>query len=298
MPTDAVEDAYDVVPDVSDEDEDTAPREYDEPWEWSVGARLTSSLQVSPALSLDGRPTSDDEDEDMMARQRRLYETAFDSRVKRDAADDLDGLMQSPLFLGRAATATGDNVPVARAASRSSFGSTSGSSASSTPTHQPMDIARRSPRHFTPTERRKVTLVRDSLPRSMSPQARPRPDLLKGIINQNYERKISFNGQWDGVSRCSGSDKSSSQESMSLELSGRSSSIADPSSIRGEECRHSLTSNYPNNWKELANAKSEIGNDFHKSAQHKGTDDGTPSLDLAKKSNSSHSGFKVRTAIS
>ena len=107
-----------MVPDVNSEDEDErgegdnppAPEdEYDEPWEWTVGARLTSSLQVSPAQSLDD---SEEDDSAMAARQQRrlLYETAFDSRVKSDN-DDLDRLMQtSPLFRKTEA--------VARAASR------------------------------------------------------------------------------------------------------------------------------------------------------------------------------------
>lgn len=249
--------------------------EYDEPWEWSVRARLTSSLQVSPAPSLDEeRLASDLEDEDAMtARQQRrlLYETAFDSRVKRDA-DDLDGLMQSsPLFHNR----TPANESVARAASRSSFGSTSGSSASSTPTHQPMEIARQSPRHFTPTERRKVTLVRDGLPRSMSPQARPSGG-LRNIVNMNFERKISFSSNhWDSISRCSGSDKSSSQESMNLDLSGsrnerssvmlgRSASRDSLNVFREDRSRCNQKSNYPNSWKELTSAKRENATDFQK----------------------------------
>lgn len=126
---------YDVVPDVnSDEDNErkgaedasspiapTKEDEYDEPWEWSVGARLTSSLQVSPAQSLDEEDIASDpgEEDGMASRQQRrlVYETAFDSRVKRDA-DDLDRMMQtSPLFL-KPNAANNPESSVARAASR------------------------------------------------------------------------------------------------------------------------------------------------------------------------------------
>ncbi|XP_054714738.1 uncharacterized protein LOC129224326 [Uloborus diversus] len=357
------EDTYDVVPDLSGDEEqchstpndDVRPgEEYDEPWEWSVGARLTSSLQVSPSspgcLSLDttedrtfSEPAAGassesllsdsesccDEDE-MTARQRRLYETAFDSRVKRDA-DDLDRLMQSPVLQGDLFhnRTSGDGAPVVRAASRSSFGSTSGSSASSTPTHQPMVIARQSPRqrhlplHFTPTERRKVTLIRDHLPaRSLSPQARllnvtnvessPRAlaqsDTNRKVVNSSYvERKISFNNQWDNVSRCS-SDKSSSQESMNVvdpkdefRLSSNNTKneqqrnfVLGKSSSRDNlvfrDDRRNLTANYPNSWKELANSKLENSNEIQKNGDK--TDD-TSSSFISKKSSVSHSGVKV-----
>lgn len=96
--------------------------EYDEPWEWSVGARLTSSLQVSPAQSLDEEDIASDpgEEDGMASRQQRrlVYETAFDSRVKRDA-DDLDRMMQtSPLFLKPNTNSNPESSSVARAASR------------------------------------------------------------------------------------------------------------------------------------------------------------------------------------
>ncbi|GIY61055.1 uncharacterized protein CDAR_311481 [Caerostris darwini] len=372
----STDDAYDVVPDISTEEDDrhhgSTPvddirpcEEYDEPWEWSVGARLTSSLQVSPsspgAISLDttaeDRTFSEpavgasseslltdssccDEDE-MTARQRRLYETAFDSRVKRDA-DDLDRLMQSPVLQGdlfHHNTRTSNEV-VTRAASRSSFGSTSGSSASSTPTHQPMVIARDSPRqrhqplHFTPTERRKVTLIRDHLPRSASPQARilnlvaGSEPISKGfvqgelnrnatkVLNTNYDRKISFNSQWDNVSRCS-SDKSSSQESMNVvdpkdefRLSSNNSKneqqqqrnfnigkSASRDNLVFRDDRRNLTANYPSNWKELTNARLENSNGFQKNVQDNvfqkedAQDDSTSFV--SKKSISLHSGIKV-----
>ncbi|XP_042898567.1 SH2 domain-containing adapter protein B [Parasteatoda tepidariorum] len=366
--TDSVEDTYDVVPDDFNEDDEclgTTPidsirpgQEYDEPWEWSVGARLTSSLQVTPsspgALSLEDERTfsepaggassesllSDSEsglDEDeMTARQRRLYETAFDSRVKRDA-EDLDRLMQSPVLQGDLFhnRTTGENGPVVRAASRSSFGSTSGSSASSTPTHQPMVIARDSPRqrhlplHFTPTERRKVTLIRDHLPvRSLSPQARvlnvvsnvePLTKELNRngakIVNTCYERKIvSFNNQWDNVSRCS-SDKSSSQESMNVVdpkeeflLSSNNSKneqqrnfILGKSSSRDNllfrDDRRNLTANYPSNWKELSNARLENSNDFQKNDQdnvlQKEDAQNDSTSFVSKKPIGVHSGVKV-----
>lgn len=157
---------------------------------------------------------------------------------------------QSPLFMGRSQSGGVEGTPVARAASRSSFGSTSGSSASSTPTHQPMEIARHSPRPFTPTERRRVTLVRDSLPRSMSPQAR---GLRGAVVNQNYERKISLNGQWDSVSRCSGSDRSSSQESMNVELTTRTNNCPLGRSASRDSLNDRRTA-YPNNWRELTSA--------------------------------------------
>lgn len=230
--------------------------EYDEPWEWSVGARLSSSLQVSPsspgALSLDTEENtysepagsesllSDSEsyDEDMTTRQRRmLYETAFDSRVKRDI-DDIDRLMQSPVLQGDLFRPR--DAQVVRTASRSSFGSTSGSSNSSTPTHQPSvvhtrnsprNIPRHIPLHFTPTERRKVTLIRE-LPRSSSPQAQrfnalnSVEPLHKGfdlngssrldnrvICNFGTERKLSLTNNWDTTRS---SERSSSQESMNV----------------------------------------------------------------------------------
>ncbi|XP_035220465.1 uncharacterized protein LOC118193478 [Stegodyphus dumicola] len=360
------EDTYDVVPDLSGEYEypqstsvdDIRPgEEYDEPWEWSVGARLTSSLQVSPsspgALSLDttedrtySEPAAGassesllsdsesccDEDE-MTARQRRLYETAFDSRVKRDA-DDLDRLMQSPVLQGdlfNNSRAAGEGGQVVRAASRSSFGSTSGSSASSTPTHQPMVIARQSPRqrhlplHFTPTERRKVTLIRDHLPRSSSPQARllntvepkgfVQSELNRNgakVVNSSYERKISFNNQWDNVSRCS-SDKSSSQESMNVvdpkdefRLSSNNSKneqrnfllakSASRDNLVFRDDRRNLTASYPTNWKELTNAKLENSNGYQKNVQDivfqkdDSQDDGMSFV--MKKSASGHTGVK------
>ncbi|KAG8181156.1 hypothetical protein JTE90_024452 [Oedothorax gibbosus] len=328
----AVEDTYDVVPSEPEvENEEDVERstdtvrpgeEYDEPWEWSVGARLTSSLQVSPsspgALSLDtpeeGEEArtaassesllSDDScDDEMTARQRRLYETAFDSRVKRDV-DDLDRLMQSPdLFRNGPRTGTTNEV-VTRAASRSSFGSTSGSSASSTPTHQPMVIANGdSPRqrhHFTPTERRKVTLIRDHL-RSASPQAR--------ILANSA--KISFSHHWDdNVSRCSSSDdKSSSQESMNVEKdeftrNNTRNNFLLKSSSRDDlvgDRRTSLTANYPSNWKELTNARLlENSNGFQQ--QKNGQDDGllkddsqdeAPTSFVSKKPTGIHSGVKV-----
>ncbi|XP_055953690.1 uncharacterized protein LOC129989279 isoform X2 [Argiope bruennichi] len=367
----SADDAYDVVPDISAEDEcvgstpvdDIRPcEEYDEPWEWSVGARLTSSLQVSPsspgALSLDtteDRTFSEpavgassesllsdsesccDEDE-MTARQRRLYETAFDSRVKRDA-DDLDRLMQSPVLQGDLYhNSRTSNEVVTRAASRSSFGSTSGSSASSTPTHQPMVISRDSPRqrhqplHFTPTERRKVTLIRDHLPRSSSPQARilnlvsGGEPISKGfvqgelnrngakVLNTNYDRKISFNNQWDNVSRCS-SDKSSSQESMNVvdpkdefRLSSNNSKneqqqqrnfnlgkSASRDNLVFRDDRRNLTANYPSNWKELTNARLENSNQKNVQDnvfQKDGAQD-EPNSFVSKKSVGIHSGVKV-----
>ncbi|XP_013777656.1 uncharacterized protein LOC106462300 [Limulus polyphemus] len=97
---------------------------------------------------------------------RHLYETAFDSKVRREV-EDIDELAQSPVLseFRRRRHSSGPR-------SGSAPSSTSGSS-SNTPTHQPYVIARESPRRvlrqalpqFCPTEKRKVTLVRDS-PRS------------------------------------------------------------------------------------------------------------------------------------
>ncbi|KFM61695.1 hypothetical protein X975_20481, partial [Stegodyphus mimosarum] len=270
----------------------------------------------------------------MTARQRRLYETAFDSRVKRDA-DDLDRLMQSPVLQGELfnnSRAAGEGGQVVRAASRSSFGSTSGSSASSTPTHQPMVIARQSPRqrhlplHFTPTERRKVTLIRDHLPRSSSPQARllntvepkgfVQSELNRNgakVVNSSYERKISFNNQWDNVSRCS-SDKSSSQESMNVvdpkdefRLSSNNSKneqrnfllakSASRDNLVFRDDRRNLTATYPTNWKELTNAKLENSNGYQKNVQdivfQKDDSQDDEMSFVMKKSASGHTGVKV-----
>lgn len=87
-----------------------------------MGARLTNSLQVSPAQSLDEEDIASDpgEEDGMASRQQRrlVYETAFDSRVKRDA-DDLDRMMQtSPLFLKPNTASNPESTSVARAASR------------------------------------------------------------------------------------------------------------------------------------------------------------------------------------
>ncbi|XP_076305288.1 uncharacterized protein LOC143222544 [Tachypleus tridentatus] len=97
---------------------------------------------------------------------RHLYETAFDSKIKREV-EDIDKLVQSPVLseIGRRRHSSGPR-------SGSAPSSSSGSS-SNTPTHQPYLIARESPRRgpcqalpqFFHTEKRKVTLVRDS-PRS------------------------------------------------------------------------------------------------------------------------------------
>ncbi|XP_022255501.1 mucin-4-like [Limulus polyphemus] len=97
---------------------------------------------------------------------RQLYETAFDSKVRREV-EDIDKLVQSPVLseIGRRRHSSGPR-------SGSAPSSSSGSS-SNTPTHQPYLTARESPRRgpcqalpqFFHTEKRKVTLVRDS-PRS------------------------------------------------------------------------------------------------------------------------------------
>ncbi|XP_076354754.1 uncharacterized protein LOC143249179 [Tachypleus tridentatus] len=97
---------------------------------------------------------------------RHLYETAFDSKVRREV-EDIDELAQSPVLseFRRRRHSSGPG-------SASAPSSTSGSS-SNTPTHQPYVLARESPRRvlrqplpqFCPIEKKKVTLVRGS-PRS------------------------------------------------------------------------------------------------------------------------------------
>lgn len=178
------DDYYEEVSTCNCHDEDVRPAdEYDEPWEWSVGRHFASSLQISSTQQLSTDESSltaeeirgEEEDDDMTTRQRHIYETAFDSRVKREV-EDIDRLAQSPVLHSdylRTRLGSRDGAGL-RITSRPPS-STGSCSSSSTPTHQPR-VLRESPRlaprpfppHLTPTEKRKVTLVRDP---SSSPKA-------------------------------------------------------------------------------------------------------------------------------
>lgn len=105
--------------------------EYDEPWEWGASpssCRLGPGPPIihdgSPLSSSGGYPTLDydggssanlldsesslsfefREDNDMPI--RHLYETAFDSKVKREANEDMDRLTQSPILRGESSSST------------------------------------------------------------------------------------------------------------------------------------------------------------------------------------------------
>lgn len=158
---------------------DTRPgEEYDEPWEWGCpkqnqlmhlrpGGQVKTSISRSNSVArnseagslVDNDPEPTEDVEAMTGRQRHIYETAFDSTVKADNDNDME-IVNHPILMRN------EILPEGGVAS-SSKSSTPKGTPGGTPNLVSRVVSSRDAGihegDYTPKERRKVTLIRDSL---------------------------------------------------------------------------------------------------------------------------------------